>query len=125
MGYAFVGVNLGRQRGRIGKFQGDMTFPLGFQGSDIDDDPAARVGALTETNHQDVAGDAQIFDGAGQREGVWGDHADIGLEIHEAVGVEVLGIDNRRIDIGEDLEFVGTEDVVAVAGGTEGNEALT
>ena len=50
LGHAFVGVDLGRQGGRVGELQGDMTFPLGFQGGDIDDNPAAGIGALAQAD---------------------------------------------------------------------------
>jgi len=37
------------------------------------------------------------------------------LHVHEAGRGEVLGIDDRGVDVGEDLEFVGAAYVVAVA----------
>ena len=43
------------------------------------------------------------------------------LQVHEAVGVEVLGVDDGRVDVGEDLELVGAADVVAVARGAVGD----
>ena len=40
----------------------------------------------------------------------------VGLAVDEAVGGEILGVDDRRIDIGEDLELVGDARVIAVGG---------
>jgi hypothetical protein len=48
----------------------------------------------------------------------------IGLAIDEAVRGEVLGIDHRRIDIGEDLELVGDARVIAVGGEAVADAAL-
>jgi hypothetical protein len=121
---ALIGVDLGGKRRGVGKFQRDMAFPARFQGGDVHDDPAARIGRLTEADHQHVARDAEIFDRAGQREAVGRDHADIGLAVDEAVGREVLGIDHRRIDIGEDLELVRHARVIAVGGQAIGDAAV-
>jgi hypothetical protein len=43
---ALVGIDLRRQRGRIGDFEGDVAFPLGLEGRDVGNDSAASVGGL-------------------------------------------------------------------------------
>src|SRR3546814_17123891 len=65
---------------------------------------------------QDVAGDAEIFDRAGERKAVRRDDADVGFAVDEILGVEFLGIDRGRIDVGEDLEFGGNARVIAIGG---------
>jgi hypothetical protein len=39
----------------------------------------------------------------------------VGLAVDKAVGGEVLGVDHRRIDVGENLELVRDARVIAVA----------
>src|SRR3546814_7518238 len=76
---ALVGIDLRGQGRGVGEFQSHMAFPFGFQRRDVDDDAAARVGALAEADHQHIARDAEIFHRAGQRKRVRRDDADIGL----------------------------------------------
>ena len=38
----------------------------------------------------------------------------VGLAVDEAVGLEILGVDDRIVDIGENLELVGDARVIAV-----------
>jgi hypothetical protein len=59
--------------------------------------------------------DAEVLDRARQRKAVGRDDADVALEVHEAALVEVLGVHHRRVHVGEDLEFVGAPDVIAIA----------
>src|SRR4029077_12336354 len=101
---AFVGVYLGGQRRGVGEFQGDVALPLRLERCDVHDDAAARIGRLADADHQHVARDAEIFHGPRQGEGVGRDDADVGGAVDEAVVGEVLGVDHRRIDVGEDLE---------------------
>src|SRR5690606_19813827 len=82
-----------------------------------DDDAAARVGALAQAHHQRVARDAEVFDGPRQREAVGRDDADVAFDVDEAAGVEMLRVDDRRVDVGEHLELARAAHVVAVAGG--------
>lgn len=39
--------------------------------------------------------------------------------------VEILGVDDGAVDVGEHAEFVGATDIVAVAGGAEGDDFFT
>src|SRR3546814_504162 len=93
-----------------------MALPSGLGRGDVHNDAAARIGRLAEADDEDVARDAEIFDRARQREAVRRDDAAVGLAVDEAVRSEILGIDDRAVDIGEDLELVGNARVIAVGG---------
>src|SRR6266567_4146832 len=67
---AFVGVDLRRKRRRVRELQRDKAFPLGLERCHVDDDAAAGVRRLSEANCEHVARDAEIFDGAGEGEGI-------------------------------------------------------
>jgi hypothetical protein len=121
---AFVGVDLGRKRRGVRELQGDVALPPWFQRGHVDDDPAPRVRRFAETDHQHVARHAEVFHGSRQREAVGWDDADVGLAVDEAVGGEILGIDDGVVDIGEDLELVGDPRVVAVGGQPVADAAL-
>src|SRR5207237_632670 len=71
---------------------------------------------------QHVARDAEVLDGAGQREGVRRDDADVALDVDEGVRIEVLRVDDGAVDVGENLEFIGAADVVAVGRGAPGDD---
>src|SRR5688572_20916840 len=43
---ALVGVDLGRQGGGVGDFEGDLALPLGLDGGHVDDDAAAGISGL-------------------------------------------------------------------------------
>jgi len=92
-----------------------MTFPLGLQRRDIDNDAAAGVGALAKANRQDAAGNTKILNCARERKGVGRDDANIPLEIDKGFFVEIFRVDNSRIDIRENFKFVGTAHIVAIA----------
>ena len=98
-----------------------MALPLGFQRGDIDDDAAARIGGLSQTNSQDIARNTEILNGAGQRKGVRWNHADVALNMHKTVLVEAFGVHGRRVDVGEDFEFPRTPDVVTITRGAIGD----
>src|SRR5690606_647926 len=83
----------------------------------VDDDAAARIGALAQANRQHAARNTEVFDRARQREGVRRNDANIALEIHERLLVELLGVDDGGVDVREDLELVGATDIVAIAAG--------
>src|SRR3990167_1008281 len=124
LGTAFTGVDLGRQRCGVAELQRHVAFPLGLEGRDVDDDAAAGVGALAQADGQHVARDAEVLHGARQREAVGRDHADILVDVHEAVFVEILRVHHRAVDVGEDLEFGRAADVVAVAAGAVADDLL-
>ncbi|MNY11780.1 hypothetical protein D3C86_1448280 [compost metagenome] len=92
-----------------------MPFPLRLKRRDVDDDAAARVGAFTQANGQYITRNAEIFDGAGQGEGVRRNDAHVAVDVDEAAGIEVLRVDDGRIDVGEHLEMIGATHIVAVA----------
>ena len=92
-----------------------MPFPFRLQGRHIDNDAATRIGALAKTNHQNVPGDPEIFNGSGQRKGIGRNDADILMDVHKTALVEGFGINDRRIDVGENLEFTGATDIVTIA----------
>src|SRR3546814_6543066 len=96
-----------------------MAFPAGFGRGYVHDDPAPRIGRLAEADDEYVARDAEIFDRAGEREAVRRNDADVGLAVDEAVRGEILGVDDRAVDVGENLEVVGDARVIAV-----GREAI-
>src|SRR5512139_3221959 len=121
---ALAGVDLGRQRRGVAELQRHVPFPLGLERGDVDDDAAARVSALAEADRQHGPRNAEVLDGARERERVRRDDADVTGEIDEGVRVERLGIDDRRVDVGEDLEFARAADVVTVAGRAVAHDLL-
>src|SRR5690606_2867499 len=48
----------------------------------------------------------------------------IGLDVDEALGIEVLRVDDRGVDVGEHLELARAAHVVAVARGAVAHDAL-
>ena len=121
--HAFAGINFGGQRRGVGKFQRHIAFPFRLERGHVHDDAAARVGGFAQAHGQHVARDAEIFHGACQREGIGRDDAAVVFHGHEVFRVEVFRIDDGAVDVGEDFEFVGAADVVAVAGRAVGNDA--
>src|SRR5574343_136566 len=61
---ALASVDLGGQRRGVGKLQGHVAFPFRLEGRDVDDDAAARVGALAQADGEHAARDAEVFDRA-------------------------------------------------------------
>ena len=47
---SLIGVNLGRQRRGVGKFERDEAFPFRLERRDVDDDAATRIRRLAQTN---------------------------------------------------------------------------
>src|SRR5690606_12404139 len=101
-----------------------MPLPLGLERSHVDDDAAAGIRGLAEADRQHVARNPEVFDRAGEREGIWGDDADRPLEAHAILLVEGLRIDDGRIDVRERPELVRAAHVVAVARGAVGDDSL-
>lgn len=122
--HALVGVDFCGQGRGVRELQGYMPFPLGLERGHVHDDAAARVGAFTEADREDLARDAEILDGTRQRERVRRNDADVGLHVDEAALVEGLGVDDRGVDVGEHLELVGATHVVAVAGRAIGHQPV-
>src|SRR5574337_887076 len=117
LGAALAGVDLGRQWRGVGELQRHVALPLGLERRDVDDDAAARIGALAQADGEHVARDAEILHSARQREAVGRDDAVVALEVDEALLVEVLRVHHGAVDVGEDLEFARAANVVAVAAG--------
>ena len=63
---------------------------------------------FSEADREHVARNAEVLDRARQRERVGRNDADVAVEIDEGARVERLGIDDRRVDVGEDLEFAAS-----------------
>ena len=63
---SLVSVDDGRERSRVGNFKGHIPFPFWFEGGDIADDTTAGVSGLADTDGEDVARDAEIFDADGE-----------------------------------------------------------
>ena len=121
---SFVGVHLGREGSGVGDFEGDETLPLGLEGSHVHDDSAAGVGGFSDADGEDIAGNTEVLDGAGQREGVWRHDDGRGLNGYEGPLVKGLGVNDGAIDIGEDFELVGNAEVVALGREAIGNDAF-
>ena len=124
MGHAFAGIDFGRQGGGVGKLKRNVAFPLRLEWGNVDDNAAACVGGFAQADGQDVARDAEIFDCARQCKGVGRNDAAVVFDCNEVFRVEVFRVDDGAVDIGEDFKFIGTTDVVAVAGCAVGNDAL-
>src|SRR5918993_2054056 len=92
-----------------------MALPLGLERRYVDDDSAARVRRLSKADRQYVARNTKIFDGARQSERIGRNDADIALQVDERIGIERLRVDDRAVDVGEDLEFGRAANVVAIA----------
>src|SRR5690554_888219 len=120
LGHTFIGVDLGRQIGGVGEFQGDLPFPLRLQRSDVNDDSATGVGALAQTNGKNTPWNTEVFNGTRQGEAVGRDHAHIANKVDKTVFVEVLRVDGGTVNVGKDLEFVAAAYVVAVTRGAVG-----
>src|SRR5690606_25085412 len=76
------------------------------------------------TDGEHAARNSEVFHGAGQGKGIGRNDAHIAHEVHERLLIEVLGVDDGRIDVREDLELVGAAHVVAVAAGAVAHDAL-
>lgn len=82
------------------------------------------ISRFTQAHRQDVAWNSESFHCAGQSERVGRDDADIGRNINKAALIEIFRIDDRRIDIGENLELIGATNIVTIAGGAIGNDTV-
>ena len=121
--HAFAGIDFGGQRRGVGEFERHIAFPFRLERGHVHDDAAARVGRFAQAHGEHVARNAEIFHRACQREGIGRDDAAVVFHGDKVFRVEVFGIDDGAVDVGEDFEFVGATDVVAVAGRAVGNDA--
>ena len=121
---AFARVDLGRQRRGVAEFERHIAFPFGLERRDVDDDPAPGVGTLAQADREHIARNAEVLDGARERETVGRNDADIALDIDETLFVEILRVDDGAVDVGEHLEFVSAANVVAVTRRSITDDAL-
>src|SRR5579872_6387264 len=120
----FSGIDAGGQGRGVGDLDRDMPLPLRLERRHIDDDAAARIGGFAEADHENITGDAEIFDGGGERETVAGDDAYVRFAIDEALCREGFGVDDDAFDIGEDLEVPVDPRVIAIGGKPIGDDPL-
>src|SRR6056300_1939520 len=102
-----------------------MAFPLRLQGRDVNNDATASIGRLAEANREYRSRNAKIFHRPCQSKGVRWDNTNIALHIDKTVGIKVLWIYDRRVSIGEDFEFVGAANIVAIGRSTVGYQLAT
>ena len=124
LGTAFSRVNLGWQRCGVAELKGDITFPFGFERCHVDDDAAARIGALAQGRWSARCVECGSTQPCEPAQKLLGNDADVALEIDEALFVEVLRVHDGGVDVGEDLELVGAANVVAVAAGAVADDFL-
>ena len=91
-----------------------MTLPFRLQRRHVDNDAAAGIGALPQTNSQHVAGDPKVFHRASEGKGVGWYHTDIGFHVNKAVVIEIFRVHRRRIDVGENFELATAAHVIAI-----------
>lgn len=94
-----------------------MAFPFRFKRGDVDDNAATGIGALAQADCEYVTRDTEVLDSACQCERIWWNDAHITLNIDEAIFIEVLWINDCRVDVGKHLELIGASHIVAVAAG--------
>lgn len=75
-----------RAGGGVGKLEGNVAFPFRLERGNVDDDAAAGVGGFAQTDGQDVARNAEIFDRARQCEGIGRDDAAVVFDGNEIFG---------------------------------------
>jgi len=113
-GRVLRGVNFRGQRRGVADLQGDEAFPFGLERRYVHDDSAAGVRGFAKANGEHVAWNPKIFHRAGQRERIRRDEAGIAFVVDQRTGIEMLGIDDGGIHVGEDAKFIGDANVVAV-----------
>jgi hypothetical protein len=91
-----------------------MAFPFRLEWCDIYDDATTRVRRLPDTDGQDIARDAKVFDRARQGKGVWGNNANIGSDGYKRIFAEVFWIDNHIVHIGKYLELISNTHIIAI-----------
>ncbi|MPN06353.1 hypothetical protein SDC9_153609 [bioreactor metagenome] len=92
LGDAFVGIDLGRQRGGVGDLKGNVAFPFWLKRGDVDDNAAAGICALANTNGQGVTRNAEILHGARQGKGIGWNNAHVAVEIDHRFRIKILGV---------------------------------
>ena len=93
-----------------------MPFPLGLQRRHVHDNPATGVCGFAEANGEYIARDSEVLNRACQRKRVGWYYTHVALLVDETGFVEMLGVDDHRFNVREDLELVRTADIVAVTG---------
>src|SRR5579885_590475 len=110
----FVCVDFRRQRRGVADLQRHEPFPLRLERRDVHDDAAPRVRGLAHANREYIARNPEIFHRTRQREGVRRNNAHLPFIVHQRARIEMFGIHDRRIHVGEDAKFVRDPDVVPV-----------
>ena len=121
---ALTSVDFRGQRGGVAEFQRHEPFPLRLKRRHVDNDAAARVGAFTQANRQQIARNAEILHRPRQCKAVGRDDAAVTLKIHKAFFVKILRVDNSAVDVRKHLELRRTADVVAIAAGAVADDLL-
>ena len=121
---ALARVDFGGQWRGVAEFQRHKALPLWLKRRHVDDDAAARIGAFTQTNRQNMARNAEILHGPRQCKAVGRNDAAVALKIDKAFFVEVLRVNDSAVDVGEHLELRRTADVVAIAAGAITDDLL-
>ena len=101
-----------------------MAFPFRFQRGHVHDNAATGIGAFSKAHGQHTAGNTEVLNRAGQRKRIGRNNANISDKIHKGFFIEGLGVHDGRIDVGEDLEFIGTTHIVAIAAGAIADNTL-
>src|SRR5205814_1933952 len=83
----------------------------------------SRICGLPEANGDNISRNFQVFDGLGQGETVGWNETGVGLDVDEGVGVELLGVDDGRVDVSKDLVVAADADVVTVGTDAVGDDA--
>src|SRR5207237_7916722 len=111
---AFVGVDFGGQWSGVGDLQSDKAFPLRLKRRDVHDDAAAGISALAHADGQHVARDLEILHRTGQGKRIRRNDAALGTEADKRFLVKFLGINHRRIDVGQNIDIVVVEKFVNI-----------
>ncbi len=85
-----------------------------FERCYIDDNPTACIGTFSQADSQGITGHSEILHRPGKRERVGWHDTDITCEIHHIGGLEIFGVNHRRVDIGKDFKLIADTDIVAV-----------
>ena len=113
---AFIGIDLGRQWGRVGKLQCHKAFPFRLEGSHVYQNSTSCIGTFAETDCEHVSGDSEVLNSSRQCKAVRRNEDRLAFHVDEILGVKFFRVDYGAIDVCEKLELVCAADVVTVAG---------
>src|SRR5439155_22267490 len=121
---ALVGVDAGRKGCGVRDLERHVSFPFRLERGHVGDDPAPGVGRFPDADRHRAAWYAEILDTSAERERIGWDDADVPFVIDERFRIELLRIDDRAVDVREDLEFIGDPEVIADGRDPEGDRAI-